>query len=187
MARAQDARDVIVARLLEEARTRWPDHWRSFRPCRSVSPAGSATTWTGAPISAGIPRSLSASQEKAERLARYTASLEAIDRPSAARHAAPRNRLCRRPRCRFRGRSFRREGAGRCRQPADHAQPRQPAQPCAADRRARSRGRNRCARTRRCAADAGRCDAGRRAGDGLDPFPRERQAAPQRHPPPPRR
>ena len=32
MARAQDARDTIVARLLADAQSRWPDAWRSLRP-----------------------------------------------------------------------------------------------------------------------------------------------------------
>ncbi|MDP4605381.1 MAG: phosphoenolpyruvate carboxylase, partial [Erythrobacter sp.] len=32
MARAQDARDVITARLIDEAQARWPDQWRSLRP-----------------------------------------------------------------------------------------------------------------------------------------------------------
>ncbi len=50
-----------------------------WRRCRSASPPGSATTWTGGPTSAGRSRSASGLAEKAERLARYVAALEAID------------------------------------------------------------------------------------------------------------
>lgn len=79
MARAQDARDVIVARLLEEARTRWPDHWRALRllPFRFAS-------WVGYDMDGRTDIGWHTSiafrlAEKAERLARYTAALEAID------------------------------------------------------------------------------------------------------------
>jgi phosphoenolpyruvate carboxylase len=79
MARAQDARDVIVARLLEEARTRWPKHWRSLRPL----PFRFAS-WVGYDMDGRTDIGWHTSiafrlQEKAERLARYTASLEGID------------------------------------------------------------------------------------------------------------
>ncbi|MDC8754011.1 phosphoenolpyruvate carboxylase [Erythrobacter sp. sf7] len=79
MARAQDARDVIVARLLDDARTRWPDNWQSLRPLpfRFASWVGydmDGRTDIGWHTSIGFRLS-----EKAERLARYTAQLEAID------------------------------------------------------------------------------------------------------------
>jgi phosphoenolpyruvate carboxylase len=97
MARAQDARDVIVSRLLEEARTRWPDSWRSLRPV----PFRFAS-WVGYDMDGRTDIGWHTSiafrlQEKAERLARYTASLEALDpahpllgtlRPAAAFAAA---------------------------------------------------------------------------------------------------
>ncbi len=79
MARAQDARDVIVTRLLDEARRRWPDHWRSLRPL----PFRFAT-WVGYDMDGRTDIGWHTSigfrlQEKAERLARYTASLETLD------------------------------------------------------------------------------------------------------------
>ncbi|WP_086617078.1 phosphoenolpyruvate carboxylase [Erythrobacter tepidarius] len=79
MARAQDARDVIVARLLDEARTRWPDQWRSLRPL----PLRFAS-WVGYDMDGRTDIGWHTSiafrlQEKAARLARYTASLEALD------------------------------------------------------------------------------------------------------------
>jgi phosphoenolpyruvate carboxylase len=79
MARAQDARDVIVARLLEEARTRWPEHWRGLRPL----PFRFAS-WVGYDMDGRTDIGWHTSiafrlQEKAERLGRYTASLEGID------------------------------------------------------------------------------------------------------------
>ncbi|RNJ62172.1 MAG: phosphoenolpyruvate carboxylase [Porphyrobacter sp. IPPAS B-1204] len=79
MARAQDARDVIVARLLAEAQTRWPDEWRALRPLpfRFASWVGydmDGRTDIGWHTSIAFRLS-----EKAERLARYTATLESID------------------------------------------------------------------------------------------------------------
>ncbi len=79
MARAQDARDVIVARLLDEARRRWPDQWRSIRPLpfRFASWVGydmDGRTDIGWHTSIAFRLS-----EKAERLARYTSSLAALD------------------------------------------------------------------------------------------------------------
>ncbi|MEE4316531.1 MAG: phosphoenolpyruvate carboxylase [Erythrobacter sp.] len=79
MARAQDARDAIVVRLLDEARNRWPDSWQAFRPLpfRFASWVGydmDGRTDIGWHTSIAFRLS-----EKAERLARYTASLEAID------------------------------------------------------------------------------------------------------------
>lgn len=79
MARAQDARDAIVARLLGEARSRWPQDWASLRPLpfRFASWVGydmDGRTDIGWHTSIGFRLS-----EKAERLARYTAQLEAID------------------------------------------------------------------------------------------------------------
>jgi phosphoenolpyruvate carboxylase len=79
MARAQDARDVIVARLLDEARRRWPQDWRGLRPL----PFRFAS-WVGYDMDGRTDIGWRTSiafrlQEKAERLARYTASLEALD------------------------------------------------------------------------------------------------------------
>jgi phosphoenolpyruvate carboxylase len=79
MARAQDARDAIVARLLEEARKRWPDEWRTLRPV----PFRFAS-WVGYDMDGRTDIGWHTSiafrlQEKAERLARYTASLESLD------------------------------------------------------------------------------------------------------------
>ena len=79
MARAQDARDAIVARLLEEARQRWPDKWRSLRPL----PFRFAS-WVGYDMDGRTDIGWHTSiafrlQEKAARLARYTANLEALD------------------------------------------------------------------------------------------------------------
>ncbi len=79
MARAQDARDVITARLLTEAQTRWPEQWRSLRPL----PFRFAS-WVGYDMDGRTDIGWHTSiafrlAEKAERLARYTASLEAID------------------------------------------------------------------------------------------------------------
>lgn len=79
MARAQDARDAIVTRLLEEARQRWPDAWRTLRPV----PFRFAT-WVGYDMDGRTDIGWHTSiafrlQEKAERLARYTATLEALD------------------------------------------------------------------------------------------------------------
>ena len=79
MARAQDARDVIVARLLNEAQARWPQDWRGLRPLpfRFASWVGydmDGRTDIGWHTSIGFRLT-----EKAERLARYTSSLEDID------------------------------------------------------------------------------------------------------------
>jgi phosphoenolpyruvate carboxylase len=79
MARAQDARDVIVARLLDAARARWPDDWRNLRPL----PFRFAS-WVGYDMDGRTDIGWHTSiafrlGEKAERLARYTASLESID------------------------------------------------------------------------------------------------------------
>jgi phosphoenolpyruvate carboxylase len=79
MARAQDARDVIVARLLTDAQARWPQEWRALRPV----PFRFAS-WVGYDMDGRTDIGWHTSiafrlQEKAERLARYTTSLEAID------------------------------------------------------------------------------------------------------------
>jgi phosphoenolpyruvate carboxylase len=79
IARAQNARDVIVARLFETARRRWPQEWRSLRPL----PFRFAT-WVGYDMDGRTDIGWHTSigfrlAEKAERLARYTASLERID------------------------------------------------------------------------------------------------------------
>lgn len=97
MARAQDARDVIVARLLAEAQGRWPDEWRRLRPL----PFRFAS-WVGYDMDGRTDIGWHTSiafrlAEKAERLARYTARLESLDpahrllatlRPAAAFAAA---------------------------------------------------------------------------------------------------
>lgn len=79
MARAQDARDVIVARLIAEARRCWPQEWRALRPL----PFRFAS-WVGYDMDGRTDIGWHTSiafrlQEKAARLARYTASLEALD------------------------------------------------------------------------------------------------------------
>ncbi|QYU67901.1 phosphoenolpyruvate carboxylase [Leptolyngbya sp. 15MV] len=79
IARGQDARDRIVAALLEEARTRWPGEWQDFAPL----PFRFAT-WVGYDMDGRTDIGWHTSigfrlAEKAERLARYVASLEAID------------------------------------------------------------------------------------------------------------
>ncbi|UYV17125.1 phosphoenolpyruvate carboxylase [Porphyrobacter sp. ULC335] len=79
MARAQDARDVIVARLLGDARSRWPREWRGLRPV----PFRFAS-WVGYDMDGRTDIGWHTSiafrlGEKAERLTRYTASLEALD------------------------------------------------------------------------------------------------------------
>ena len=77
--RAGAARDVIVGRLLEEARRCWPDRWRSLRPM----PFRFAT-WVGYDMDGRTDIGWHTSiafrlAEKAERLAGYAASLAAID------------------------------------------------------------------------------------------------------------
>src|SRR5690606_21636553 len=79
IARAQDARDAIVARVLRHAQREWPDRWTEVVPM----PFRFAT-WVGYDMDGrtdiGWVQSLRFRlSEKAERLARYVASLEAID------------------------------------------------------------------------------------------------------------
>ncbi|USA39848.1 phosphoenolpyruvate carboxylase [Pelagerythrobacter marinus] len=79
MARGQDARDRIVARLLDAARERWPDRWHEFAPL----PFRFAT-WVGYDMDGRTDIGWHTSigfrlAEKAERLARYAESLAAID------------------------------------------------------------------------------------------------------------
>ncbi len=76
--RAQAARDAIVARLLDEARRRWPDTWRALRPM----PLRFAT-WVGYDMDGRTDIGWHTSiafrlSEKAERLASYAASLAEI-------------------------------------------------------------------------------------------------------------
>ncbi|QZP08071.1 phosphoenolpyruvate carboxylase [Caenibius sp. WL] len=79
IAHAGDARDTLVATLLEKARARWPQDWQAFRPLpfRFASWVGydmdgrTDITWHD---SIGFRL-----REKAERLARYCTALDAID------------------------------------------------------------------------------------------------------------
>lgn len=79
LARAQDARDAIVAQLLTHAQASWPGEWQDLRPM----PFRFAT-WVGYDMDGRTDIGWAASigfrlAEKAERLARYVAALEAID------------------------------------------------------------------------------------------------------------
>jgi phosphoenolpyruvate carboxylase len=79
LAHAQDARDRIVAALLEHAQTCWPDEWHLLQPM----PFRFAS-WVGYDMDGRTDITWSASigfrlAEKAQRLARYRAALEAID------------------------------------------------------------------------------------------------------------
>ncbi|MGV3555573.1 MAG: phosphoenolpyruvate carboxylase [Croceibacterium sp.] len=76
---AQDARDRIVARLLETARERWPDEWLGLTPL----PFRFAT-WVGYDMDGRTDIAWHDSigfrlAEKAERMKRFIASLEALD------------------------------------------------------------------------------------------------------------
>jgi phosphoenolpyruvate carboxylase len=79
IARAQAARDVIVARLFAEARRRWPERWQTFKPM----PFRFAS-WVGYDMDGRTDIGWHTSiafrlAEKAERLAGYAASLAATD------------------------------------------------------------------------------------------------------------
>ena len=79
IARAQDARDGVVAGLLEQAREGWPDAWHDFAPL----PFRFAS-WVGYDMDGRTDIRWYTSigfrlAEKAERLARYVGTLEAID------------------------------------------------------------------------------------------------------------
>ena len=79
MAHAQDARDAIVAAVLRAAQEKWPDRWHDFDPL----PFRFAT-WVGYDMDGRTDITWYNSiafrlAEKAQRLERYTASLEAID------------------------------------------------------------------------------------------------------------
>jgi phosphoenolpyruvate carboxylase len=79
IANAQDARDRVTAELCEEAHRRWPDAWRTFAPL----PFRFAT-WVGYDMDGRTDIGWHTSVgfrlgEKAARLARYVAALEAID------------------------------------------------------------------------------------------------------------
>ncbi len=98
IAHAQDARDAVVARVLDHARREWPDEWTALAPL----PFRFAT-WVGYDMDGrtdiGWAQSIGFRlAEKAERLTRYVAALERIDsghpllaelRPAAA-YAAER-------------------------------------------------------------------------------------------------
>ena len=77
--RAGAARDTLVARLFAQARRRWPDQWRAFRPM----PFRFAS-WVGYDMDGRTDIGWHTSiafrlEEKAARLASYAASLAAID------------------------------------------------------------------------------------------------------------
>ena len=79
IANAQDARDAMVARLLETAQAEWPEDWHRLAPL----PFRFAS-WVGYDMDGRTDIKWYTSiafrlSEKAERLARYAASLEAID------------------------------------------------------------------------------------------------------------
>jgi phosphoenolpyruvate carboxylase len=79
MAHAQDARDILAAQIMGHARRQWPQEWTQLRPL----PFRFAT-WVGYDMDGrtdiGWAQSIGFRlAEKAERLARYVASLEAID------------------------------------------------------------------------------------------------------------
>ena len=79
IANAQDARDRIVGELCRTAVKRWPEEWRGFAPL----PFRFAT-WVGYDMDGRTDIKWHTSigfrlAEKAERLARYVAQLEAID------------------------------------------------------------------------------------------------------------
>ncbi len=79
LGRAQDARDALNTMLLEEAARRWPDRWREFKPM----PYRFAS-WVGYDMDGRTDIGWSTSVhyrlgEKALRLERYAAQLEAID------------------------------------------------------------------------------------------------------------
>ena len=80
MAQGQDARDRIVSHLLDIARERWPEEWHALSPL----PFRFAT-WVGYDMDGRTDIGWHTSigfrlAEKAERLARYAASLAAIDK-----------------------------------------------------------------------------------------------------------
>ncbi|GGD58039.1 phosphoenolpyruvate carboxylase [Erythrobacter arachoides] len=79
IAHAQDARDAIVAQVLTHAARKWPDDWRTLAPL----PFRFAS-WVGYDMDGRTDIGWATSiafrlAEKAERLARYIAALEAID------------------------------------------------------------------------------------------------------------
>ena len=79
LANAQSARDDIVARVLDHARSQWPDQWLDLHP----APFRFAT-WVGYDMDGRTDITWAQSirfrlAEKAERLRRYVASLESID------------------------------------------------------------------------------------------------------------
>lgn len=87
LARAQDARDALNAILFETAQQRWPGEWRGLSP----EPYRFAT-WVGYDMDGRTDIGWSTSihyrlGEKAQRLERYAASLEAVDpgQPALAR------------------------------------------------------------------------------------------------------
>ncbi len=80
IANAQDARDTITASLLEQTRAAWPDQWQDFKPL----PFRFAS-WVGYDMDGRTDIRWFDSigfrlKEKAQRLQRYVAALEAIDR-----------------------------------------------------------------------------------------------------------
>jgi phosphoenolpyruvate carboxylase len=92
IARAQKARDAITGALLETARTRWPQQWRSLHPV----PLRFAS-WVGYDMDGRTDIGWQTCvryrlQEKAERLASYAALLEQAAPDVAARLAAAGDR-----------------------------------------------------------------------------------------------
>jgi phosphoenolpyruvate carboxylase len=92
IARAQKARDVITGALLDTARTRWPQNWRSLAPV----PLRFAS-WVGYDMDGRTDIGWQTCvryrlQEKAERLASYALMLESAAPDVAARLAAAGDR-----------------------------------------------------------------------------------------------
>jgi phosphoenolpyruvate carboxylase len=113
MARAQDARDAIVARLLAHARRAWPDQWTAFAPLPFRFASWVGYDMDGAPTSAGRSRSASAwprrpsgwrvtSQRSRRSTARTRCSASCAPRPAMPRRGqrtlpptCPTRRPCR--------------------------------------------------------------------------------------------
>ena len=91
IARGQVARDRIHKQLFAEAREKWPNEWRSFRPL-----AARFATWVGYDMDGRTDISWSTSirfrlQEKSQRLASYAAMLSEASPEHSARLKAASN------------------------------------------------------------------------------------------------